>query len=77
VLLPFAMAYRTVMSTRARAYARGWLKQRPLPLPAVAIGNLAVGGAGKTPFAANCASRLRADQPRNRPKTPDGHDRLI
>jgi tetraacyldisaccharide 4'-kinase len=52
VLLPLAMAYRTVMSTRARAYARGWLRQRPLPLPAVAIGNLAVGGAGKTPFAA-------------------------
>lgn len=52
VLLPLAMAYRTVMTTRARAYARGWLRQRPLPLPAIAIGNLAVGGAGKTPFAA-------------------------
>jgi tetraacyldisaccharide 4'-kinase len=52
MLLPFAMVYRTVMSTRARAYARGWLRQRPLPLPAIAIGNLAVGGAGKTPFAA-------------------------
>jgi tetraacyldisaccharide 4'-kinase len=52
VLLPFAMLYRTVMSARAKAYARGWLRQRPLPLPAVAIGNLAVGGAGKTPFAA-------------------------
>jgi tetraacyldisaccharide 4'-kinase len=52
VLLPFAMLYRTVMSARAKAYARGWLRQRPLPLPSVAIGNLAVGGAGKTPFAA-------------------------
>jgi tetraacyldisaccharide 4'-kinase len=56
VLLPFAMLYRTVMSTRAKAYARGWLRQRPLPLPAVAIGNLSVGGAGKTPFAAWTAS---------------------
>jgi len=52
VLLPFALVYRTVMTARASAYARGWLRQRPLPLPAVAIGNLAVGGAGKTPFAA-------------------------
>jgi tetraacyldisaccharide 4'-kinase len=52
VLLPFAFLYRTVMSARANAYHRGWLRQRPLPLPAVAIGNLAVGGAGKTPLAA-------------------------
>ncbi|OLB66350.1 MAG: hypothetical protein DMD38_12120 [Gemmatimonadetes bacterium] len=52
VLLPFAFAYRTVMSARASAYEKGWLRQRRLPLPAVAIGNLAVGGAGKTPLAA-------------------------
>ena len=52
VLLPFAFAYRTLMSARAGAYRKGWLRQRPLPLPAVAIGNLAVGGAGKTPLAA-------------------------
>jgi tetraacyldisaccharide 4'-kinase len=52
VLLPVAFLYRTIMSARARAYARGWLRQRPLPLPSIAIGNLAVGGAGKTPLAA-------------------------
>lgn len=52
VLLPFAFAYRAVMSARASAYRRGWLRERPLPLPAVSIGNLAVGGAGKTPLAA-------------------------
>jgi tetraacyldisaccharide 4'-kinase len=52
VLLPFALLYRQVMTARAAAYARGWLRPRPLPLPSVAIGNLAVGGAGKTPFAA-------------------------
>ncbi len=52
VLLPVAFLYRTIMSARAGAYARGWLRQRPLPLPAIAIGNLAVGGAGKTPLAA-------------------------
>jgi tetraacyldisaccharide 4'-kinase len=46
------MLYRTVMSARAKAYRRGWLRRRSLPLPSVAIGNLAVGGAGKTPFAA-------------------------
>jgi tetraacyldisaccharide 4'-kinase len=52
LLLPFAMAYRTFMTARASAYRRRWLRRRPLPLPSVAIGNLAVGGAGKTPLAA-------------------------
>ena len=52
VLLPFAMVYRTFMTARASAYKRRWLGRRPLPLPSVSIGNLAVRGAGKTPVAA-------------------------
>ena len=52
LLVPFALLYRTVMVARAAAYRFGWLRQRRLPLPSVAIGNLTVGGSGKTPFAA-------------------------
>jgi tetraacyldisaccharide 4'-kinase len=52
ILLPLAMVHRGVMLARAAAYGRGWLATRRLPLPAVAVGNLAVGGAGKTPVAA-------------------------
>jgi len=52
LLLPPALLHRSVMIVRATAYERGWLPTRKLPLPAVAIGNLAVGGAGKTPLAA-------------------------
>lgn len=52
LLVPFALLYRTVMVSRAAAYRRGWMRRRRLPLPSVAIGNLTVGGAGKTPFAA-------------------------
>src|SRR5260221_12964160 len=52
LLLPPALLHRGVMLVRASAYQRGWLATRTLPLPAVAIGTLAVGGAGKTPVAA-------------------------
>ena len=52
VLLPAGGLYRLWMVARARAYQRGWARARALPLPSVAVGNLAVGGAGKTPLAA-------------------------
>jgi tetraacyldisaccharide 4'-kinase len=39
------------MATREMAYRYGWLATRDLPLPSVAIGNLTVGGSGKTPVA--------------------------
>ncbi len=52
LLLPPALLHRGVMVARAVAYERGWFATKALPLPAVAIGNLAVGGAGKTPLAA-------------------------
>jgi len=52
LLLPAGGLYRLGMLARARAYRRGWARVRPLPLPSVAVGNLSVGGAGKTPLAA-------------------------
>ena len=52
MLLPAGALYRMWMLARAHAYHRGWARTRPLPLPAVAVGNLSVGGAGKTPLAA-------------------------
>jgi tetraacyldisaccharide 4'-kinase len=50
-LLPVSGLWRLAMDTRRLAYQRGWLAVRDLPLPSVAVGNLTVGGSGKTPIA--------------------------
>ena len=50
-LLPLSLAYRGVMAFRTLAYRRRWFAVRELPLPSVAVGNLTVGGSGKTPVA--------------------------
>lgn len=49
--VPLALAYQGVMALRTLAYRRRWYPVRELPLPAVAVGNLSVGGSGKTPVA--------------------------
>ncbi len=55
-LLPAAGLYRMGTALRARAYRARWLPVHDLPLPAVAVGNLTVGGSGKTPIASWIAS---------------------
>jgi tetraacyldisaccharide 4'-kinase len=50
-LLPASGLWRGAMAVRGLAYRRGWLAVRDLPLPSVAVGNLTVGGSGKTPVA--------------------------
>src|SRR5690242_4446166 len=59
-LIPLAGAYWTVMKLRA---ARARADAVRLPLPTIAVGNLSVGGTGKTPLAAwiaaYCAARGR------------------
>ncbi|HXH63587.1 MAG TPA: tetraacyldisaccharide 4'-kinase [Gemmatimonadales bacterium] len=52
VLLPLAGLYALVMMLRTACYRLGLFDVRTLPLATVAVGNLSVGGAGKTPVAA-------------------------
>lgn len=51
-LVPLSGIYAGVVALRSAAYRRGLARARPLPLPAIAVGNLSVGGTGKTPLAA-------------------------
>ena len=47
---PFPQPYGVLVAARNALYERGVLKQRRLQGPVVSIGNLTVGGSGKTPF---------------------------
>jgi tetraacyldisaccharide 4'-kinase len=57
-LLPLAGVWRGAMTGRALAYRKGWRATSALPLPAIAVGNLTVGGSGKTPLASWIAAVL-------------------
>lgn len=58
LLLPVAGLYGAVTSIRHEAYRRGWLTVVPSPVPVIVVGNLTVGGTGKTPLVAWLVQRL-------------------
>ena len=58
-LAPLEVLFAAVSSARGSLYDAGVLAARPTAIPALAIGNLTVGGTGKTPVAAWFARRLR------------------
>ncbi len=59
ILQPLALGWRLGVALRLQAYRRGWLKTRRLSHPVVSVGNLTVGGTGKTPFVAWLTERLQ------------------
>ncbi len=49
LLWPFALLYDGVTRLRNTLFDKGWLTEHTFPIPIICVGNLAVGGTGKTP----------------------------
>ena len=59
LLVPFALIYCLVVRLRRVLYRTGVLPSHRLPVPVVIVGNLTVGGTGKTPMVAWLAGFLQ------------------
>jgi tetraacyldisaccharide 4'-kinase len=59
LLTPLSLIYRTVVWLRRLAYGAGILSSHRLAKPVIVVGNLTVGGTGKTPLVAWLADYLR------------------
>jgi len=62
-LWPFARVFGAAAAARGALYDAGVLATGASAIPCVSVGNLTVGGTGKTPFAAWLAGRLRSHVP--------------
>lgn len=59
-LLPLSWLYCALVAVRRAAYRYGVFKVHSLPVPVVIVGNISVGGTGKTPLVTAIVDRLQA-----------------
>ncbi len=50
LLFPFALLYGIITATRNKLYDIGILRSFEIPVKSISVGNLSVGGTGKTPY---------------------------
>lgn len=60
LLQPLSLLFRSVAASRRALYRAGTLRSERLPVPVIVVGNIAVGGSGKTPVVAWLVDVLRA-----------------
>ncbi|NIM41097.1 MAG: tetraacyldisaccharide 4'-kinase [Hydrogenophaga sp.] len=60
LLLPLAWLYGALLAARRTAYQSGRRQATHLPVPVVVVGNVVVGGAGKTPTTIALVEHLKA-----------------
>lgn len=61
VLYPLSLVFGAVASARRALFRLGWLRSERMPVPVIVVGNISVGGTGKTPLVVWLADRLRED----------------
>ena len=59
ILAPFGLLFGLLVRLRYKLYEIGLLKSHKIPLPTISIGNISVGGTGKTPLTNFIASKLK------------------
>jgi tetraacyldisaccharide 4'-kinase len=60
LLLPVSWAFTGAVAIRRALYQRGFFKQETLPVPVIVVGNVMVGGVGKTPITMALVNHLKA-----------------
>ena len=60
-LLPLTALYAAAVAAKNAAYDRGTTRTQRLKWPVISVGNISVGGSGKTPFVI-CLARLLRQQ---------------
>ena len=61
LLLPFSLLYGLVMAMRNWLYDTGFFKSKEFDFPVISVGNLEVGGAGKSPMTEYLIRLLKED----------------
>ena len=61
LLFPFSILYGSIMHVRNKLYDKNLLSSREFEIPVIAVGNLSVGGTGKSPMVEYLVNLLRQD----------------
>ena len=59
LLYPLSLLFCLLVTVRRTAYRLGWLSQQKMAVPVIVVGNITIGGTGKTPLVIYLAKQLQ------------------